>query len=58
MADALQNPPYRHREVVIMDPSTKKQLSVEQALSASVIDKNTAENLARHQGGWIETNHK
>nr|XP_002120044.1 plectin-like [Ciona intestinalis] len=42
---SMQKEPYRKRKIIIVDPKTKRHMSVNQAVMADVIDQETAENL-------------
>ncbi|XP_076816218.1 uncharacterized protein LOC143462073 isoform X1 [Clavelina lepadiformis] len=52
MAPAFQKSPYKQRKVMIQDPHNKKQLTVDQALAAGVIDRETAKQLTRQEESW------
>uniref|UniRef100_H2YPX9 Uncharacterized protein n=1 Tax=Ciona savignyi TaxID=51511 RepID=H2YPX9_CIOSA len=54
IASALQRGPLRRRDVIIVDPASKIHMSVNQALTANLIDEQTAEKLNHQGGAWIE----
>nr|CAB3264936.1 plectin-like [Phallusia mammillata] len=54
MAAAMHKGAYRHRKVMVTDPLTNRHLSVDQAVSANVIDRDTANELSKSEGVWSE----